>query len=214
MIFIIVFLGIVFLISLLIFTICLSNLEIEIENFKYNSDNLNKEKKKDYLIYIRLKLLKRLTWFKVTIDDDRISKIRNSNIVKIKILKRILLRNEREIFTIENIKHIEHFEIKKLNLKMKIDLIDTIITSFSVAIISTIISIILANNIRHNDNKKYNYIITPIYKENMQIIINLNCIINVKMVHIINILYMLFKKRSVNYDERTSNRRAYVCSDE
>ena len=214
MILIIVFLGIVFLISLLIFIICLSNLEIEIENFKYDSDNLNKEKKQDYLIYIRLKLLKRLTWFKLTIDDDRISKIRNSKIIKIDILKRILLKNEKEVFTIENLKNIQKFEIEKFNLKMKIDLINTIITSLSVAVISTFISILLAYNIRSYDDEKYNYIITPIYKENMQIIINLNCIINVKMVHIINILYMLFKKRSVNYDERTSNRRAYVCRDE
>ena len=213
MILIIVFLGIVFLISLLIFIICLSNLEIEVKKFKYDN-NVGKEKKKDYLVYIRLNLLKRFTWFKLTIDDNRISKIRNSKILKLKILKRLLLRNEREIFTIENIKNIKHFEIKKLNLKMKIDLVDTIITSLSVAIISTIISIILANNIRKYNEEKYNYIITPIYKENIQIIINLNCIINVKIVHIINILYMLFKKRSVNYDERTSNRRAYVCRNE
>lgn len=196
----IVFLGIILVVSLLIFIICLSNLEIEIKKFKYNRDSSNKEKKKDYLIYIKLKLLKRFTWFKLKIDDARISKIRKLKNIKLKILRRVLLRNEREIFTIENIKHIEHFEIKKLNLKMKIDLIDTIITSFSVAIISTIISIILANSIRCYDKKKYNYIITPIYKENIQIIISLNCIINVKMVHIINILYMLFKKRSVVYD--------------
>lgn len=214
MILIIMFLGIVFLISLIIFIICLSNLEIEIKQFELNSSNLNEKKIEDYLVYIRLKLLKKFTWLKITIDDNRVSKIKDSKIIKIKILKRILLRNEKNIFTIENIKHIQQLEINRFNLRMKVDMVDTIITSLAVTLISTLVSIILSKNIKNYNHEKYTYTIAPIYKENMQIIISLNCIINVKMVHIINILYMLFKKRSVGYDERTSNRRAYVCSDE
>lgn len=214
MILIIAFLGIVLLVSLIFFVICLSNLEIEVEKFEYNSNNHNKKRIEDYLIYIRLKVFKRITLFKLTIDDNRISKIKDSKIIKIHILKRILLRNEKDIFTIENIKNIQKFKINEFNLKMKIDMIDTIITSLTVALISTLVSIILSKNIKNYDYEKYTYTISPIYKENIQIIISLNCIINVKMVHIINILYMLFKKRSVVYDERTSDRRSYVCSDE
>lgn len=212
MILIIIFLGISLLISILFFIICLSNLEIEVEKFNYNRTK-NKEIK-DYLIYIRLKLLKKITWFKLIIDDDKVSKLRKSKIIKTEILKRILLKNEKKIFTIKNIKHMQQFEINRFNLKMKIDVIDVMITSFVVAIISIIVSIILAKGIKNYDSKKYRFKITPIFKENMQINISLNCIFSVKMVHIINILYMLFKKRSVEYDERTSNRRTYVCSNE
>jgi len=108
----------------------------------------------------------------------------------------------------------QQFEINKFNLRIKIAVIDVMITSFVVAIISSFVSIILAKGIKDYESKKINFKIAPIYKENIQINISLNCIFNVQMVHIINILYMLFKKRSVEYDERTSNRRTYVCSNE
>lgn len=202
------FLGILFLI------ICLSNLEIEIKNFYFNSNNIKGKKLENYLIYLKLKIFKKLTWLKLTINDKRVSKIKKSKTIKIKILKRILLKNKIEILNIESIKYTKELEINKFNLKIKIDLIDSIITSLSVAVISTLISILLANTINKYNKEKYNYVVTPLYKDSVKIIIDLNCIINVKMVHIINVLYRLFKKRSVIYDERTSNRRTYVCRHE
>lgn len=200
MILIIILLEIFFLLSLIFFMICLSNLEVEIKQFDFNSSNLNKKKIENYLIYIRIKLLRKITWLKFTIDDKKISKIRNFKNFNVKVLKKMLIQKEKEIFTIKNIKHIQEFEIDEFNLKMKVDTIDTIFTSFVVAIISTLVSIILSRNTKKYNKEKYTYTITPVYKESMQIIIKLNCIINVKMVHIINILYMLLKKRSVVYD--------------
>lgn len=212
MILIIIFLGIILLMSTIFFIICLSNLEIEIKRFDYNS--IKNKEIKDYLVYIRLKLFKKITWFKLTVDDDRVNKLRKSKIAKAKILKRVLLKNEKKIFTIQNIKHMQKFEINRFNLRMEIGVIDIMLTSYVVAIISVFVSIILAKGINNYDSKEISYKITPIYKENIQINISFNCIFNVQMVHIINILYMLFKQRSVEYDERTSNRRTYVCSNE
>ena len=212
MILIIIFLGIILLISIILFIICLSYLEIEIKRFDYNS--IKNREIKDYLAYIRLKLFKKITWFKLIIDNDKVSKLRKSKIIKTEILKRILLKNEKKIFTIQNVKHMQQFEINRFNLRMKIDVIDVMLTSYVVAIISAFVSIILAKVIKNYDSKEISFKITPIYKENIQINISFNCIFNVQMVHIINILYMLFKQRSVEYDERTSNRRTYVCSNE
>ena len=210
-----IILGVIlFLLSMFFLIICLSKFEIEIEEFEFNSNNIEGKKIENYLIYLRLKLLSKITLLKFTIDDDRISKIKNSKIIKIEVFKRALLRNEKEIFTISNIKHIEELEINKLNLKIKIDVIDTIITSLTIGIISTFLSIILSTNLKKYSKENFYYEITPLYKDKLQIIISLNCIINVKMVHIISILYMFFKKRSVNCNERASNRRTYVCRHE
>ena len=207
------FLGIFLLLSLIFFLICLSTLEIEIKELNFNSNNIKGKKIEDYLIYIRLRLLKKITWLRLIINDKQISKIKESKIINNETLKKVILRNEKEILKTENIKQLE-IDIDKFNLKMKIDMVDTMITSLLVALVSTLLSILLAKKIKKYKIEKYNYTITPIYKENIQIIISLNCIINVKMVHIINILYMLLKRRSVKYDERTSNRRAYVCRHE
>ena len=122
--------------------------------------------------------------------------------------------NKKDILEIKNVKYL-NIELKKINLEMQLDISDNILTSFAVVIISTLLSIVISRVMKKYNEEKCKYIIKPIYNENIQIIIDLNCIINVKMVHIINIVYMLFKKkRSVKYDERTSNRRAYVCRNE
>ena len=65
------------------------------------------------------------------------------------------------------------------------------------------------------DTKYQNYIynIKPIYNNKNLYKINLNCIIEIKMVHIINIIYMLLKKgRKKNECSTTSNRKPYAYS--
>ena len=80
--------------------------------------------------------------------------------------------------------------------------------------ISSIISIILARNIETYDKTKYKYIITPKFEDETIVKIKLNYKIDIKIVHIINVIYMLIKKRSVKYDERASNRRTYASLNE
>ena len=106
-------------------------------------------------------------------------------------------------------------KIEKLDLDIKVSLSDSIITAFSVVIITTIISIVLARKIDEYNKNKYIYIVSPVYKNKPMFKVKLNCIIDIKIVHIINVIYMLIKKkRSVKYDERTSNRKSYVRSNE
>lgn len=213
-----ILMGIIFFISLMLFIICLSTLEIEVKNLVFNSNNTN-QKLEDYLIYIKLKLLNKLTWVKIKIDNKRIKKYEKFNnklLEKFSNFKAMALKSKKEILKRENIKCIKDLDIKleKIDLNMKINLLDTIITSFSVALISSILSILIANIMEDCNYENCKYKISPIYNSKTQIIISLNCIINVKIVHIINIVYILFKKRGVDYDERTSNRRTYVCSND
>ena len=208
-------LTIFFLISFIFFLLIFSNIEIEINKLYFDSNNIEKDKLETYLFYIRLKLLSKITWFKIKIDSN---KIRNSKIIKNKILPKLsnkdLLKNNKEILKIKNIEKLD-IKIEKLDLDIKVSLSDSIITAFSVVIITTIISIVLARKIDEYNKNKYIYIVSPVYKNKPTFKVKLNCIIDIKIVHIINVIYMLIKKkRSVKYDERTSNRKSYVRSNE
>ncbi len=220
-----IILTILFFSSLSFLLLCLSSLEIEINDFHFDSENKKHHKLDKYLIYIRLKLFNKMTWFKIKIDKEKIRELENSRFFKSKIFNRInkckdlwdiILKNRKEIFKEKNINFIKelNININKLNLNMGLCTSNSIFTSFAVAVIASVISLILANNIKKYDRTKYNYSITPIYKDELGLKIKLDCIINVKIVHIINVIYMLVKKRRVEYDERTSNRRAYVCSND
>ena len=58
--------------------------------------------------------------------------------------------------------------------------------------------------------KKKAFSVYPLYNFGNSIKINLNCIIKVKIVHIIYVIYILLRRRNKN--ERASNRRAYDYS--
>lgn len=210
--------GIIFIISLFFFILCISTLQVEVKNLIINSTNEKGKKIEDYTIYIRLRVLKSLTWFKVKLNKERIkrSKAINKKIaIKAKEIEKKLLNNRKRVLNKENIEFIKalHIKIDELNLYLKVGLIDSFLTSISVAFISILISILLAKTTDKYDNNKY--LIMPEFNADSKIEIKLNCIINIKMIHIINVIYMLIKKkRSVEYDERTSNRRSYVCGND
>lgn len=213
-------LTILFLITSFFLLLLLSNVEIEINKLWFDSSNKKGEKLEDYLFYIRLKFLDKITWFKVKIDNKKILKLEDSKVLKSKIfditnkvreIKENATKNKKEVFN--SIRNLD-IKVKSLDLDMKISVSDYIITSFSIAFIASAISIILAKNINKYEKRKYRYVITPIYEYKPRLKIKLNCIIDIKIVHIMNVIYMLVKKRSVEYDERTSNRRTYVCSND
>jgi len=220
-----IILAILFFVSLIFLMMCLSNLEVEIYNLLIDSESKKNHKLQDYLFYIRVKLLDKITLFNIKIDKNKMKKIENSKIFKSKVLnkmnqyeniKDIILKNKKEILKKENIKYIKEIKprIKRLDLDMEICTSDSAFTSFSVAIFASIISIILANGIKKFESNKYRYRITPKYAQEPSIKTKLNCIISMKVVHIMNVIYMLIKKRREEYDERTSDRRTYVCSND
>ena len=77
---------------------------------------------------------------------------------------------------------------------------------FFVAIVSSIIGIALARKI---ENPRYT--IEPVYGDMNYIFLSINCIFEIKLVHIINIFIKLKRKEYQKYG-RTPNRRSYVGS--
>ena len=125
-----------------------------------------------------------------------------------KVRKKIPINKE----TLKVIKGLK-LKIEKLDLVINIGIDDAALVSYIVATISGIISIVLPYLIRIEDINKCKYRIIPIYNQNT-FNLYLDSIINLKIVHIIYVIYNLVKKGRDEKNERTSNRRSYAYCDE
>lgn len=211
MIFLLIMMIGILMICIIFLVLALSNLEINIEGLQL--DTTKKPIIYDTLIYIKLKLFNHITFLKIKIDNKKINKMKNSKLAKSKALKKAFYK-QKVILKSEGMKIVKNLDInlEQINLKLVIGLIDTMVTILSIPILSTIISIIIARTTKEYIKEDYKYTIIPDYSTNLVIKIQLNCIINIKLAHIMKVIYMLLKKGSEKNDERTSNRRTYVCS--
>lgn len=199
------------LIILSILLIIMSTISIRIEKLKLSNYNPINKLEYDYIAYFELYFLNKIKIFSVKIDKDKIKRLDLKQKVQNMDLKNI----QKDLLTKQEIKEIIKklkIEISELNLQLEIGTEDVIVTSGIIAVLSSLIGIILARVIKQYDKTKYKYEIHPVYQNKNLIKLNLNCIIKVKMVHIIYIIYVLVKKRRVNKYERTSNRRTYDYS--
>lgn len=123
-------------------------------------------------------------------------------------LKKIISNNKSKIkLEVNDFKEIiKKIEIPKLNINAKFGTGEPNSTAFFVAIVSSIIGIALARKI---ENPRYT--IEPVYGDMNYIFLSINCIFEIKLVHIINIFIKLKWKEYQKYG-RTPNRRSYVGS--
>ncbi len=123
-------------------------------------------------------------------------------------LKKIISKNKSKIKgEVNDFKEIiKKIEIPKLNINAKFGTGEPNSTAFFVAIVSSIIGIALARKI---ENPRYT--IEPVYGDMNYIFLSINCIFEIKLVHIINIFIKLKRKEYQKYG-RTPNRRSYVGS--
>ena len=199
--------GIAAFFVILILLLCLSTIRINVNKLKLsNIDNNYGENIKDYSINISMSLFNKIS---VNLNDKKIKKIQNKmNMQKIDFKK---LKGN---FKPDDIKLLKEIKVKiaYLELLARIGVNDVVATSFIIFAITMIISLLLPHVIEEYKDKKYNYKILPLYLNRNAYEIKLDCIIEVKMVHIINIVYVFLKKRRVDRNERTSNRRPYGYS--
>lgn len=123
-------------------------------------------------------------------------------------LKKIISNNKSKIkLEVNDFKEIiKKIEVPKLNINAKFGTGEPNSTAFFVAIVSSIIGIALARKI---ENPRYT--IEPVYGDMNYIFLSINCIFEIKLVHIINIFIKLKRKEYQKYG-RTPNRRSYVGS--
>lgn len=198
------------IITLIIIAILLlfSKIRIEIINFKFTS--LNKRHiNKEYKFVLKLYILEKIPILKINITKTKLEKQK----IKEKLEKIDIKAIQNKIKIDKNffkaIKKI-NMQVKKINLNMELGTENAMLTSVIVPAISTIIAIYLRKKIKNYENQTF--IIQPVYQNQNLINIYISGIFEIKMIHIIDMLYRLNKKGEVKRYERTSDRRTYDYS--
>ncbi len=216
MVLVFIFLSLIIIITLFSFLVVTSNLRISLENFNFsniegNNSNINKDNENNFNIKISLVLFKKFTWLFINLNKTRMRKIAQ----KAHLNKNTLKKLEKD-FKFEDLKNLKGLrpKIEKLDLIIKLGLEDVVITSYLIVAISILVSNILPFLVEPQNYNNCKYKTEPIYLNKNLYKISLNCIIEEKMVHIINILFKFLKKGRSDKYERTSNRRSYDYSNE
>ena len=204
------FLKIILIISIFLILIITVKVEVKIRNIKYNSEKVKGGcLTNNYQIIIKILTLEKIPIFRLKINKSKIEKINAKTHLKQKIKEEIQKQDVAKAIEIEKkydlkklipevYKNIK-LETENINLKIDIGTENVVLTSFIIPIISTILAFTV----------KRNFEVQPIYQNKNIIKFELNGIFSVKMIHIIDTICILKKKRRVYKNERTSNRRTY-----
>ena len=207
MVFLFIIIGIIFITIILTF----SKIRIEIKNFRFQSTS-KRHINKDYEIIIKLCVLKVIPIFKINITKTKLEKLKLKD--KIKNIDFKVIQDNKE-FDKRALKAVKELDIAIKNIDLYIDLgtENASLTSIIVPALSTIIAIILHRKIKRFENQVF--VINPVYINQNLVNIYISGIFEIKMSHIINMIYVLNKekKKGVEKNERsTSNRRTYGYS--
>ena len=157
-----------FLILIAVFIIIvLSTIKFEIVDFELS--NIIQITPKNYKIKLSFYLFGKIKLFSFKLNSERARKMYSKmNIEKFDILKELNIR------------------LDYLDLELDLGLEDVILTTELITLISIVISNILPHIISKYIPNKYRYKIMPIYINKNAYYIKLNCIFQLKIVHIIN----------------------------
>ncbi len=199
LVFLLCLLTILLIVLIITIIIAKAKISIEVKNLKIKAN------KKMYISdNYKIIILNKISILKFNLNNEKLVLERNKRINKKGLKEESFLKNK---IKKEILKHFSDIQVNKLNLKIKIGTENAFFTSMIIPIISSIISIILMKKITNAEKQKY--IVEPIYLNQNILEILISGIFEMKMIHIINIIYVLNKERKVNKHERTSNRRSY-----
>lgn len=204
MVFLLCLLTILLIVLIITIIIAKAKISIEVKNLKikankkmYISDN--------YKIIFKIIILNKIPILKFNLNNEKLVLKRNKRINKKGLKEESFLKNK---IKKEILKHFSDIQVNKLNLKIKIGTENAFFTSMIIPIVSSIISIILMKKITNVEKQKY--VVEPIYLNQNILEILISGIFEIKMIHIISIIYILKQKEEgVKKNERTSNRRSY-----
>ena len=206
-----VFLFIIICIIVITIVFTFSKIQIEVNNFRFQSTS-KRHINKDYEVIIKLIILKVIPIYKINITKTKLEKLKLKD--KIKNIDLKVIQDNKE-FDKKALKAVKELDVAIKNIDLYIDLgtENASLTSIIVPALSTIIAIILHRKIKKFENQVF--VINPIYINQNLVNIYISGIFEIKMSHIINMIYVLNKekKKGVEKNERsTSNRRTYGYS--
>lgn len=190
-----------FMLSATLIIIVLSTIKLEIGDLEL-SNIVNRENSK-FFRYNKIKLsfclFGKIKFFSFKLNKDIIKKIYSKmNLKKFNIGKGIkLLKNKKNVNMLKKL----NIKLDSLDLELNLGLEDVILTTELIAAISIGLSNVLPHIISNYVSNKYKYKIMPLYINKNVYYIKLNCIFQVKIVHIINIIYIYLKKGKSDNNE-------------
>lgn len=200
MVLVLLFCTILIIAISLFFLIIFSTLKIEIKNFKTSNLTTNKEKStftnskkySKYEVNIALEILNKLKYFSLNLNSRKIKKIT----LKMHLDKTKIKELEREI-SISDIKEVMNIrpKISYMDLKLKLGIDDVLLTTYSVPIISTLISILLPYTVENKDVNNIKYEVKPIYNNGNVYDMKLNIGVKIKVIKILNAVYKIYKSK-------------------
>lgn len=203
--------GLIILIGITAILIIASTLHIQIKNLSIS--NMQTKNNTKYAIIFSIYFANKIKYIWFNLNSKRAKKIYS----KVQ-LEKIDLKKFKKVFKLSDLKELTklHLKILDLNLEMNIGTKSPLVTSFLVVTISNAISLLLPHLVNNLKDNRYFYNIKPLYYNKELYKINLDCIIEIKMVHIINVIYYIFLKKGRRKNERstTSNRKSYAYSHE
>lgn len=204
------FLLLIIVLLTLLLLIAFSRIKINIKNIKFTSYKVEERHlQENYDIEVKLYVLKFLRILKINITKEKLEKLRLENKIK-KLEKKLILKDVKfDVNVFDVLKNLKII-FEELNLKVEIGTENSALTSIIFGIVSGTIPFVLRNQIKNIEKQKID--IKPIYLNQNLLNIELNCIFNIKMIHIIYVMYILNKKRRDEKYVRTSNRRSYGYS--
>lgn len=205
---VLVFLFAFILLIFILLIIYFSKIQIQIINFRFSS-TIKRHINKDYKFIIKWYIFNKVQVMKLRITKTKIDKMQFKNKMEKMNLKKLKEQNKYEKKALKAVKILD-IQIKKINLNIDIGTENAALTSMIVPLLGTIISIVLKNKSKSKED--HIFIINPIYLNQNIINISLSGIFDLKIRHIIYIIYMLNKKEGVRKYERTSDRRTYDYS--
>lgn len=206
MVFLFVLLAIIVIAIILFFL----TIQIEIVNLKFCSQT-SRHINEDYKIVLKLYVFGIIPIFKMNLTKPKFEEMKVKQ--KFKEIDFRALENkislDREL--LHRIKKLDIL-IRNINLHIDIGTENAILTSMIVPAISTVIAIILRKKVKKFENQIF--IMNPIYQNQNLVNVEVSGIFDIKMSHIINIIYIFMKKeeKGVKKYERTSNRGSYGYS--
>lgn len=200
MVLVLLFCTILIIVISLFFLIIFSTLKIEIKNFKISNLTKNKErvtctsldKYSKYEVNIALEILNKLKYFSLNLNSRKIKKIT----LKMHLDKTKIKELERKI-SISDIKEVMNIKpkISYMDLKLKLGIDDVLLTTYSVPIISTLISILLPYTVEKRDLNNIKYEVKPIYNNGNVYEMQLSTGIKIKVIKILNAVYKIYKSK-------------------
>jgi len=177
MILVLIFLGIIIVVSLSMIIFKLSSAKLEIK--KLHISNEQEKLKIEFVLNIGIYFLNKIQIIKFTIDNYKIQNLLQSGKLDINKIK------QNQVINIDVLKSLKYhdFTIEYFKLDGYFSTFDTVLSSWVYAFINSIIPMLIA---RRLDGKYINKLEFLNVNEN-KININLNSIISVKMVNIIYI---------------------------